>query len=66
MEYLRRNILTVSLLLFAFAAFATELSGSLPADGMGADVAKVAVVALAAARGLVLAAEALAGRKDDQ
>lgn len=58
MTWLKRNILTVSLILFAFGAFATEVAGSLP-EGIGADVAKVAVIAVAAGRGLVLAAEAL-------
>lgn len=58
MEYLRRNILTISTLLLAFAAFGSELAGALP-EGVGADVAKVSIIAIAAARGLVNAAEAI-------
>lgn len=61
MNYARRNILTISLLLFALGAFLTELAGALP-SGIAADTAKVAVVSISAARGLVLAAEALAGK----
>jgi hypothetical protein len=63
MEYARRNILTISLILFAIAAFASELAGSLP-EGVGATTSQVAVVSIAAARGLVLAAEALAVNKE--
>lgn len=61
MAWLKRNVLTVSLLLFALGAFLTELAGSVEGD-VGAGVAKVAIIAVAAARGLVLAAEALAGK----
>jgi len=63
MDYAKRNVLTLSLILFAVGAFTTEVAGSLP-PGIGADVAKVAVIAVAAARGLVLAAEALAVNKE--
>lgn len=58
MSWLLRNILTVSLLLFALGAFLTELAGALP-EGVGAQAAQVSVIAIAAARGLVQAAAEL-------
>lgn len=61
MDYARRNVLTLSLICLAFGAFAAEIAGAVEGD-VGKDIAKVSVIAVAAARGFVLAAEALAGR----
>lgn len=65
MEWTRRNILTLSTILLAFAAFASELAGALP-PGEGATIAKWSIIAIAAARGLVNAAEQLSRRDGDQ
>jgi hypothetical protein len=64
MTFARRNIGTLTLILFAIAAFCTELAGALP-EGIGATTTQVALVAMAAARGLVCATEALRAEKDD-
>lgn len=63
MEYLRKNLASLSLLAFAVGAFLAELAGSLPPDA-GTSLAKVSLIALAAGRGLVLAAEALSPYHD--
>lgn len=63
MDYLERNLGTLSLLAFALAALLTELAGALD-TGIGASVAKVALVCLAAGRGFVLAAQALSPNHD--
>jgi hypothetical protein len=60
MEYARRNVLTLATICLAFGAFAAELASALP-EGVGVDLAKVSIVAIAAARGFVNAAAALKG-----
>lgn len=58
MDWLKRNLVTVAGLLLAFGAFAADLSGALPGDA-GAKLATWSFVAVAAARGLVHAAQEL-------
>lgn len=60
MDYLRRNIMTVALLLFAVGAAAAEMASALPGDA-GTDLATVALIAAAAGRALVRAVEELSG-----
>jgi hypothetical protein len=60
MDWTRRNIGTLTLIMFAIAAFSSELANALP-NGAGMKLAQVSLIALAAARGLVSAAEALGG-----
>lgn len=59
LDWLRRNLLTVSGLLLAFAAFGAELANALPNE-VGAEIAKWVFISTAAARGLVHAAQSLA------
>lgn len=63
MEYLRRNLGTLSLLAFAIGAFLTELAKALP-EGYGAKVAAAALVSMAIGRAIVLAAQALSPYHD--
>lgn len=60
LDWAKRNILTLAAMLLAFAAFAAELAGALP-NGAGTGLAQSAVIATAAARGLVRAVEELRG-----
>lgn len=62
LDWAKRNLLTLSMILFAFAAFAAEVASALP-NGVGAHLASVAIVATAAARGLVNAVELLTAPK---
>lgn len=58
MKWARCNILTLSGILLAVAAFCAELVDAVPND-LGIELAKWAFIATAAARGLVRAAEEL-------
>lgn len=59
MDYLSRNLMTVGILVLAFASALGELSGLYPHAG-GVQLAQWAIVAGAAGRALVLAAEQIA------
>lgn len=63
MEWLKKNILTVTLLLFALGAFLTELAGSLP-PGVASEVSQTSIIVIGAARGLVVAMEVLKSGDD--
>lgn len=64
MDWLKRNIGTVSLLLFALGAFLTEFSSALP-EGVGARTAQVSIIVLGAARALVVGLEVLKRSPED-
>lgn len=58
MEWAARNLLSLSGILLAFAAFTAEIAGAVPA-GSGIDLSAISIGATAAARGAVRAAEEL-------